>query len=127
MLTAYPAVIHEEEGQYWVEFPDLEGCFSDGDTLPQAAKNAEEALGLFLSSLIERDIPIPPASELAMIRPGEGVPTLIVTDPMKYHRNTRAVKKTLTIPEWLNQEAEKQHINFSAVLQQALKQQLNIL
>jgi len=127
MLTAYPAVIHEEEGQCWVEFPDLEGCFSDGDTLPQAAKNAEEALGLFLASLIERDLPIPTPSKLAAIHPEEGAATLIVADPMKYHRSTKAVKKTLTIPEWLNTEAEKRHINFSSVLQEALKQQLNLL
>ena len=126
MLTAYPAVIHEEAEQCWVEFPDLEGCFSDGDTLPQAAKNAEEALGLFLCSLLERDLPIPAPSDLSSIHPEEGIPTLIVTDPQRYHRNTRAVKKTLTIPEWLNTEAEKRQINFSAVLQQALRQQMQL-
>ena len=120
MLTAYPAIIHEEEGQCWVEFPDLEGCYSDGDNLAEAAKNAEEALGLFLCSLIERGLPVPAPSNMSDVQPENGFRTLVATEPMKYHKNTRAVKKTLTIPEWLNEEAEKRHINFSSVLQQAL-------
>ena len=49
MKTAYPAIIHPENGRYWVEFPDLDGCFSDGDTLAEAVSNAEEALGLFFA------------------------------------------------------------------------------
>ncbi len=120
MLTAYPAIMHEEDGLYWVEFPDLEGCYSDGDTLAEAAKNAEEALGLYLCSLIERDQSVPAPSEMSAIQPQEGFLTLVATEPLKYHRSTKSVKKTLTIPEWLNTEAEKRHINFSSVLQQAL-------
>ena len=42
MKTAYPAIIHNENDEYWVEFPDLEGCFSDGETLADAASNASE-------------------------------------------------------------------------------------
>ena len=120
MKTAYPAIMHEDEGRYWVEFPDLEGCFSDGDTAAEAALNAEEALGAYLCSLMERELPIPPASECRSVKPEDGFVTLVATEPLKYHRSTKAVKKTLTIPEWLNIEAEKRHINFSSVLQQAL-------
>ena len=121
MKIAYPAIVHdEEENSCWVEFPDLEGCFSDGDSVAAAVLNAEEALGAYLCSLEERGIEIPPASDYRTIRADVGVVTLVATDPAKYHRSTRAVKKTLTIPEWLNVEAEKRHINFSSVLQQAL-------
>ena len=127
MLVAYPAIIHKDDGHCWVEFPDLEGCCSDGETIADAAKNAEEALGLFLCSLIERGISVPVPSDINAIRTADGIRTLVVADPTKYRRSTKAVKKTLTIPEWLNIEAEKQHINFSAVLQQALKQQLHII
>ncbi len=120
MKTVYPAIIHEDDGAYWVEFPDLEGCFSDGETVANAIFNAEEALGAYLCSLAERGISIPDPSSVEAINPDDGLPTLIAADPMKYIRSTKAIKKTLTIPEWLNKEAEKRHVNFSAILQQAL-------
>ena len=120
MTTAYPAILHEEDGAYWVEFPDLEGCFSDGETLADAAVNAEEALGAYLASLMERELPIPAPSDIKSIDRTDGITTLVATDPLKYRRSTKSVKKTLTIPEWLNAEAEKRNINFSSVLQKAL-------
>ena len=72
MLTIYPAIFHEEDGTFWAEFPDLEGCQTCGATLEE----------------------------------------------------TMTLKKTLSIPEWLNEEAEKRHINFSSVLRNALEQEL---
>lgn len=120
MKIAYPAIIHEEEGSFWVEFPDLEGCFSDGDSLPDAVANASDALGGYICSLMDSDLPVPEASDMKTIDAGDGFATVVVSDPLMYKKNTRAVKKTLTIPEWLNTEAEKRHINFSSVLQQAL-------
>ena len=120
MKTAYPAVIHEENGSFWVEFPDLEGCFSDGNTLADAISNASDALGGYLCSLMDRDITFPPASDARSIHPDDGCVSIIITEPLAFKRNTRSVKKTLTIPEWLNDEAEKRHINFSSVLQKAL-------
>ena len=120
MKTADPAIIHPEDGRYWVKFPDLDGCFSDGDTLAEAASNAEEALGAFLCSLIERQQPIPTPSDIQAIQAEDGFTSIVVTEPLNYMKSTRSVKKTLTIPEWLNAAAEKQHINFSSVLQQAL-------
>ena len=120
MKTAYPAIMHQEGDAWWVEFPDLEGCYSDGESMAEAAVNAEEALGAYLCSLMERELEIPAPSDMRSIHTEEGFVTLVATEPLKYHRSTRAVKKTLTIPEWLNIEAEKRHINFSSVLQQAL-------
>lgn len=120
MKTAYPAIVHAEDGAYWVEFPDLDGCFSDGDTLAEAISNASDALGGYLCSLIDRDIDIPEASNAKDIEAGNNFVTIVVTDPLLYKRSTKSVKKTLTIPEWLNEEAEKRHINFSSVLQKAL-------
>ncbi len=110
MKTAYPAIMHEEDGRCWVEFPDLEGCFSDGDTIAEAAVNAEEALGAYLCSLMERDIVIPAPSDIRSVSSDDGFTTLVATEPLMYHRSTKAVKKTLTIPEWLNDEAEKRHL-----------------
>lgn len=120
MKAAYPAIIHEEDGGYWVEFPDLEGCVSDGETLPDAISNAADALGGYLCSMMDRGLAIPEATDAKTIQAGNDLVTIVVTDPLSYKRNTKAVKKTLTIPEWLNEEAESRHINFSSVLQKAL-------
>lgn len=120
MKTAYPAIVHEEEGSFWVEFPDLEGCFSDGETLPEAIANASDALGGYLCSAMDRKIDVPAASDVKTIEAGDDFTTIIIADPLNYKRSTKSVKKTLTIPEWLNDEAEKRHVNFSSVLQKAL-------
>jgi predicted RNase H-like HicB family nuclease len=120
MKTAYPAIVHEEEGAYWVEFPDLEGCFSDGETLPDAIANASDALGGYLCSAMDRNITVPEASDIKKVDAKDGIVTIVITDPLAYKRSTKSVKKTLTIPEWLNDEAEKRHVNFSSVLQKAL-------
>ena len=121
MKTAYPAIVHaEQEGGAWIEFPDLEGCFSDGASMADAISNASDALGGYLCSLIDRGIGLPEASDVKAIDAGSDFVTIIVTDPLSYKRSTKSVKKTLTIPEWLNEEAEKRHINFSSVLQKAL-------
>lgn len=120
MKTAYPAIVHEENGSFWVDFPDLEGCFSEGDSMADAISNAADALGGYLCSLMDRDIAAPVASDVKEIDPEGGIVTIVVTDPLSYRRSTKSVKKTLTIPEWLNDEAEKRHVNFSSVLQKAL-------
>lgn len=120
MKTAYPAIIHAEDGTHWVEFPDLDGCFSEGESLADAISNASDALGGYLCSLMDRGMTIPSASDAKTIDADGGYVTIVATDPLAYKRSTKAVKKTLTIPEWLNDEAEKRHINFSSVLQKAL-------
>lgn len=120
MKKAYPAIIHSEDDRYWVEFPDLEGCFSDGDSLAEAVSNAEDALGTYLCSLIERNIALPDASDIMSLAPEDGFVSVVACEPLRYVKSTKSVKKTLTIPEWLNEAAESRHINFSSVLQQAL-------
>ncbi len=126
MNKAYVAVFHFEESSYWVEFPDLPGCFSDGDTIEEAITNASAALGAHLCSMIERGLELPaPTAIQTVSTQGEDFASVVIADPMAFTSRTRAVKKTLTIPEWLNDEAEKRHINFSSVLKQALIAQLN--
>ena len=127
MLTIYPAVFHNEDGSYWVEFPDLEGCQTCGSNLQDTMSLAQEALGLYVVSILE-DGKLPPTpSDIKAITPEEGAfVTLVSVNPDIYRRNTKAVKKTLTIPAWLNEEAEKKHINFSSLLQDALKHELSL-
>lgn len=126
----YPAIFQSETvGGYSVTFPDLSGCFTEGDTLEQAIEMARDALGLYLYSLEEDNEPIPEPSKPDQIKtvPGQFV-TLIDVDMLAYRRkhDNRAVKKTLTIPAWLNNIAEKHNVNFSQILQNALIEHLGL-
>lgn len=125
MYKAYPAIFHADGEGYWVEFPDLEGCFSQGDSAAEAVAEASSALGGFLCSLLERGLSLPEPSSLhALSAANEDFTSLVVADPAAFRARSKSVKKTLSIPSWLNEAAEARHINFSSVLQQALIQQL---
>ena len=90
---------------------------------------AFDAIGLFVEDLLEnkKELPQPSSPKKLGCDPDDFV-VLVEFDREAYNRkhNSKAVKKTLTIPSWLNEAAEERHINFSSVLQEALKQQLNI-
>lgn len=121
----YPAVFHKEDDGYWVEFPDLEGCFSSGKTMEEAYANAKDALGLYLdknNDLYKRKINEPSKIEGIINRASDTIAMLVEYDSLEYAKKykTKAVKKTLSIPEWLNDWAIKENINFSNVLQEAL-------
>ena len=120
MLFVYPAIFHKEDETYWVEFPDLSGCFTNGSTLEETMEMAKEALGLYLVSLEENGQTIPEPSNIADILTDEGQTTYISTDMNAYRRDTRAIKKMLSIPAWLAKEAETRNISLSKVLQEAL-------
>lgn len=126
----YPAVFAPyEDGGYFIRFPDIENCFTDGASLEEGMYMANDALCLMLYNMEECGEEIPPASKIGDIKTDEGeFATLIACDTLEYRKyfNNRAVKKTLSIPTWLNTLAEREDINFSAVLQKALKAELHI-
>lgn len=125
----YPAIFTEEEDGYSVRFPDIDGCFTSGATLPEALGMAEDALALMLYDKEENGEAIPAASGVRSVQTeaGEFV-SLVGCDTMAYRKRygSKAVKKTLSIPSWLNEAAEASGVNFSNVLQDALKQQLHL-
>lgn len=126
----YPALFHKaEEGGFWVSFPDLPECLTQGENMEDAYGMAIDALGLALEDRIrEKDIPAPSTID-AIEYDSNTYPVIIEFDLDLYRRrtNSKAVKKTLSIPAWLNEEAMAHDINFSAVLQEALKQELRRL
>lgn len=121
MRFIYPAVFHhEDDTSYWVEFPDLPGCFTDGDTQEDALNNAQEAMALYLEPDGETEPNYPHATDITDIsQPENGFVSYVVSD-VDLTKSSRSVKKTLTIPEWLNTRATQQGVNFSQVLQEAL-------
>lgn len=120
----YPAVFHKaEEGGFWISFPDIPECLTQGETMNEAYEMAIEALGLALTDREKEHQPIPPASDPSSfsLEPNSFL-VVVEFDMLAYKKrfNSRAVKKTLTIPEWLNEAAIDMGINFSQVLQEAL-------
>lgn len=120
MNFVYPALFHYEDGGYWVEFPDLSGCFTQGDTLNEIMFNAQEVLELYLESTIDNDLNLPKPSPIETIPPINDGFVSYVSVNVNPSQQSKSVKKTLTIPAWLNEKALKQNINFSQVLQEAL-------
>lgn len=125
----YPAIFHEENGSYWVEFPGLEGCLTQGETFEEAYKMATEALGLYLE-VEENVFEYPKALTVDNANLDKNSCVVMVEfDEVEYLKKfgKQAVKKTLTIPEWLNVAAERENINFSQTLQNALIEQLSVV
>ena len=125
----YPAVFTEEEGgAYSINFPDLEGCYTCGDNLVDGLTMASDVLSLTLYhyKADKRPIPAPSDPKSMEIGPNEFI-NFVACDTEYYHKkfNSRAVKKTLTIPEWMNTEATALGINFSQLLQDAIAAKLN--
>ena len=119
-LVTYPAIFTCENDRYWVYFIDLKGCFSEGETLAEAMENSKEAMGLYLEDLEEYPNC---TTDLKNIKLKENEIVSFVSINMEEHKKkyeNKSVKKTLSIPAWLNTIAEKEHINFSQVLQKAL-------
>ena len=120
MLFIYPAIFHKENNSYWVEFPDLEGCQTYGDTLNETMEYAQEALSAYLLTLLEQNLPLAQPSDISSLSYGSDSFITLVTCDINQYKDTKAVKKTLTIPAWLNERALAMNINFSQVLQEAL-------
>lgn len=125
----YPAVFTEERCGYSICFPDLENCFTSAETLGEGIKMANDVLCLTLYEMEQAGETIPTPSSIRDIQVGTNeFVNFIPCDTVEYRKffDNKAVKKTLSIPSWLNDMAERADINFSATLQTALKQQLNI-
>ncbi len=126
MKLTYPACFYpceEKSGAYTVEVPDLPGCVSQGDTLADAILMATDAASGWVLDEIEEGNAIPAASAPQDITPDEGgLVTMLVLDMDAYAEKygAKAVRKNLTIPAWLNTFAERNNINYSKVLQDAL-------
>lgn len=125
----YPTVFQKEEIGYSVWVPDIQGCVSQGDSFEEAAEYITEAIGVCLETYADQNIDIPKPSSPESIDTTEGqFVSMIAFDPAEYDSkfSAKATKKTLTLPAWLNTMAERNNINFSAVLQAALIEKLGL-
>ncbi len=126
----YPAIFTpEENGKFSINFPDIDGCYTCGDDLADGIEMAQDALALMLTHLEDEKKEIPVASPINdIIVSNDEFTNYISCDTTMYRRlmNSTAVKKTLSIPSWLNDSAVAAGLNFSQVLQDALKEKLSL-
>ena len=132
MKYVYSAIFSDKEGKFLVSVPDLPGLHTFGNSMADALYMAQDAIEMWLWDAENKGEAIPQASSLKkiakMCKSTDQVVSLIAADTDEYRRqnDTRSVKKTLSIPAWLNHKAEKANAPFSQILQQGLKEYLHI-
>ena len=141
MLSMYPACFFHENDSYSVVFPDLNCLATQGDSLEEAMEMAVDCLAGYLHACQMDGDAIPSPSKLSDIDPDavareldpesplcESFVNMVSVDVVSYAKEhfEKSVKKTLTIPAWLNKAALEQGVNFSQVLQDALKAKLHL-
>ena len=132
MKYVYPAIFTAEEGKVLVSVPDLPGLHTFSNSMADALFMAQDAMEMWLWDAENKGEVIPPASSLKKIARMSKSPDQIVnmiaadTDEYRRQNDTRSVKKTLSLPAWLNHQAEKANAPFSQILQQGLKKYLHI-
>jgi len=125
----YPAIFSYDEDGISVEFPDLPGCYTFANDSNTAVTMAKESLAVHLSGMEDDNDDIPPPSDITTISLEDKQVLVLVDVWMPIFRDKikySSIKKTLTIPKWLNDVAEENHINFSQLLQSSIKEQLGI-
>lgn len=127
----FPAIIEKEEHNYSVYFPDLPGCVSSGKNIQEAIKESKEALAFHLWGMEQDNEAIPVPSNYEDLKEKISANNILCYIDVnmfniRKEMNNKPIKKTLTIPWYLNELAEKQRINFSQLLQTALKERLGV-
>ncbi|EMB89440.1 type II toxin-antitoxin system HicB family antitoxin [Streptococcus mutans] len=125
MLKTYPAIFHKEEEGYWVEFPEFGGG-TQGEDLEEAMKNARQMLENVLASYLDEGLVLPISSDIQKISVEDGFATMIQADPSPYLKNNKAIRKNVTVPEWLIRLADRDRVNYSEVLTKALEKKLQL-
>ena len=128
MKYVYPAIFTPlEDGVFDVHVPDLPYVRTCGNSLAETMEMAEDATAMWLADSEDKSHNIPTPSKTLSYEAPQFV-NLVKADTDEWRRtnDNRAVRKNLTIPAWLNHQAEAAHVNFSSILQDALKEHLKI-
>ena len=132
----YPTILTQtDDGTVLIEVPDME-ILTQGKDYADAIMMARDAIGLKGISMEDAGEKLPAPSDLSSVHPdkgtfadeGKGIVTLVDVDFLVYRRknDNRMVRRNVTLPNWLNQEAEEAKLNVSKVLQEALMAKLNV-
>ena len=123
----YPVIFQPEDEGFSAFVPDMPGCMTQGDTMEETLDMLQDAMGLMLEDVAEKDYPQPSKPQSIKVNGGQFV-MMAAFDKLAYDRkyNSKSVKKTLSIPRWLDTMAKEHNINFSNTLQNALCKELNV-
>ncbi len=120
----YPAVFHpNDDGSYTILYPDLPGCISEGKSMGNALYMAQSALTQWLGYLTDKNEPIPAPSGLQDVETETGEFANLIRADVK---DNRAVRRTVSIPKWMDDKVSESGLSLSRVLQDALKERLNV-
>ena len=121
----YPAKFHlnHDDGSYTITFPDLPGCITEGKTIGNALYMAQDALRVWLQYTLDEKEPIPSPSTLQQVSAGPGEFVNLIRAVV---RDDRAVRRTVSIPKWLDDQVSAAGLSLSRILQDALKQRLGV-
>lgn len=120
----YPAVFHpNNDGTFTVSFPDLPGCISEGKSLGNAMYMAQAAISQWVEYLTDRNQEIPSASDWKEITTEADEFVNLIRAEV---RDNHAVKRTVSIPKWMDDKVIESGLSLSRVLQDALKERLNV-
>ena len=129
MKYVYPALFVKEDESIIVTFPDLEDTFTDGATMQEAFENAEDVLNLMLWNREEEkdDIPMPSSPEQITV-PQEATLAMIKADTLAYRKlhDQKTIRRSITLPNWLDTIAREHNINFSQLMQNAIRRECGI-
>ena len=129
MKYVYPALFVVEDDGIIVTFPDLDDTFTDGATMQEAFENAEDVLNLMLWNREEEKKEIPLPSPLEQITVPQGATlAMIKADTLAYRKmhDTKTIRRSITIPSWLDTLARERNINFSQLMQNAIRRECGI-
>lgn len=123
----YPAIFQVEEDGYSVFVPDIPGCMTQGDTMEEALAMVQEAIGLMLEDVAPADYPAASLPQDLVLEKDQFA-LMVPFDKLTYDKkyNAKAVKKTLSVPKWLDTLATEHNVNFSNILQNALMHELGV-
>lgn len=129
MKMCYPIILTEtDEGGYLVYVPDMQ-INTIGADISNALEMAKDSIELCGIGYEDEKLPIPQPSELSAVKTKKGELLLAVNVDFEAYRrmlDNRSVKKNCTLPSWMNEQAEKAGLNFSAALQRAIREELGI-
>lgn len=129
MKYVYPALFRRGDDGIIVTFPDLDDTFTDGTTMEEAFENAEDVLNLMLWNREEEREKIPPPSSPEQIFVPQGTTlAMIKADTFSYRKlhATKTIRRSITIPRWLDTLARERNINFSQLMQNAIRKECGI-
>ena len=123
MEYVYPAIFHDNgDDSYTVTFPDLPGCMTQGNTLSQAIYMAEKALAQWIEYLSDKELAVSKASAIGSIAADAGEFINLIRADV---RDSRAVRRTVSIPKWMDMRVNEVGLSLSRVLQDALSERLS--